>query len=108
MAAQAGSGYTRAGRGGAGNFYDSTTLPDAKDREDAAEKTRLAVNASINKPKAGHAGRGGAGNWAPTTTEHDEGERKRREDLEAKILQDVELGLPMPPKTYQTHDRNVT
>ncbi|TDZ24248.1 hypothetical protein Cob_v003031 [Colletotrichum orbiculare MAFF 240422] len=99
------SGYARAGRGGAGNFHETASLPDAKQQEEAAGKTQAAVNASLarsSRSGGGASGRGGAGNYGESavpgaeTTDED----VRKEALEKKIIEDVEAGLPMPPKTY--------
>ncbi|KAF5501028.1 hypothetical protein CGCS363_v006638 [Colletotrichum siamense] len=98
-----GSAYARAGRGGAGNFYDHSSLPDTKQQEEAAGKTQAAVNASLARSARGATGRGGAGNYGDSTvpgSETAEDEVKRKEALEKKIIEDVEAGLPMPPKTY--------
>ncbi|TQN66858.1 hypothetical protein CSHISOI_08562 [Colletotrichum shisoi] len=98
-------GYARAGRGGAGNFHDASSLPDAKHQEEVAGKTRAAVSASLARSSRGASGRGGAGNYGETSvpggTETAEGEAKRKEALERKIIEDVEAGLPMPPRAYQ-------
>ncbi|KAK2070520.1 hypothetical protein P8C59_005006 [Phyllachora maydis] len=96
--------YARAGRGGAGNYHE----PAAAQRQEAAEAERVkaAVAANQGKPRAGLTGRGGAGNWTDATAQRagDE-EQKKRKDLEAKILQDVQAGLVIPPRTYHQHDR---
>ncbi|KAL2881309.1 hypothetical protein SGCOL_003259 [Colletotrichum sp. CLE4] len=73
-----------------------------KQQEELASKTQAAVNASIARSAArGASGRGGAGNYTGSvpgaeTTE----EVKRKEALEKKIIEDVEAGLPMPPKAF--------
>jgi hypothetical protein len=77
---------------------------DARDREQEAERTQTAVAANP-KPKVGWTGRGGAGNWSDHPGQQEEGERKKKEELEARILRDVEAGLSMPPKTYHSHNR---
>ncbi|KDN60588.1 hypothetical protein CSUB01_02087 [Colletotrichum sublineola] len=98
-------GYARAGRGGAGNFHDPASLPDAKQQEEAAGKTRAAVSASLARSSArGASGRGGAGNYGDASVpggETAEDEAKRKQALERKIIEDVEAGLPMPPRAYQ-------
>ncbi|OHE94656.1 hypothetical protein CORC01_10057 [Colletotrichum orchidophilum] len=97
------SGYVRAGRGGSGNYVDPSSLPGAKQQEELASKTQAAVSASIARSARGASGRGGAGNYTgslPDAEATDE-EVKRKEALEKKIIEDVEAGLPMPPKAYQ-------
>lgn len=94
--------YARAGRGGAGNFYETSTKAQQLETErDVAEKIRVA--AAKQGHKHGLTGRGGMGNWTDTadTQAFDEDEEKRRHDLEAKVLQDVEAGLKMPTPSYQ-------
>jgi hypothetical protein len=82
-------------------------LPDQKEIEEVAEKTRAAVSASSAKPKVALVGRGGVGNWSDSTAEREEEERRMRAELEARIALDVEAGLAMPKKTYHTHDRDM-
>ncbi|KXH66021.1 hypothetical protein CSAL01_09599 [Colletotrichum salicis] len=97
------SGYVRAGRGGSGNYVDPTSLPGTKQQEELASKTQAAVNASIARSAArGASGRGGAGNYTGSVpgAEATEEEVKRKEALEKKIIEDVEAGLPMPPKAF--------
>ncbi|GJC86468.1 hypothetical protein ColLi_09306 [Colletotrichum liriopes] len=87
---------------GAGNFHDASSLPSAKQQEEVAGKTRAAVSASLARSARGASGRGGAGNYGDgageTTAEE---EAKRKQALERKIIEDVEAGLPMPPRAYQ-------
>ena len=92
--------YARAGRGGAGNFLDPSTLPDAKTVEQVAEKTLSAVAASVAKPKAGWSGRGGAGNYSESPSAAQEADQKKKVALEQKVLVDVEAGLAPPPKAH--------
>lgn len=99
------TGYVRAGRGGSGNYVDPTSLPGTKQQEELASKTQAAVNASIARSAArGASGRGGAGNYTgsvvPGAEATEEEEVKRKEALEKKIIEDVEAGLPMPPKAF--------
>ncbi|EFQ27194.1 hypothetical protein CGRA01v4_07446 [Colletotrichum graminicola] len=100
-------GYARVGRGGAGNFHDPSSLPDAKQQEEAADKTRAAVSASLSRSARGASGRGGAGNYGDSSVpgggggETAEDEAERKQALERKIIEDVEAGLPMPPRAYQ-------
>ncbi|CAK7202645.1 hypothetical protein SEUCBS139899_005371 [Sporothrix eucalyptigena] len=111
--------YTRGGRGGAGNFYDSAAV-EAAERDEAIEAARVqattttaATPASIDapavvtpssaRPRPGLSGRGGAGNWAASAAaaaEQEEEQRRKEAAIAAQIEQDVEAGLPMPPKTY--------
>ncbi|KAM0286279.1 hypothetical protein ACHAQH_001009 [Verticillium albo-atrum] len=95
--------YARGGRGGAGNFHDPATLPAAREQEVAADRTRAAVNASIARAaNKGYSGRGGAGNWTSKEAEAAKGEEEVRkvEELERKIVEDVEAGLAMPPRAH--------
>ncbi|KAM0334298.1 hypothetical protein ACHAQA_001321 [Verticillium albo-atrum] len=95
--------YARGGRGGAGNFHDPATLPAAREQEDAADKTRTAVNASLARASnRGYSGRGGAGNWTTKEEAAAKGEEEVRkvEELERKVVEDVEAGLAMPPRAH--------
>jgi hypothetical protein len=67
---------------------------------------RTAVAAAKSKPKTGLSGRGGVGNWTDTTiADGASDDKNKREALEAKIVQDVELGLMPPPRTYHQPER---
>ncbi len=105
-AGQSGPVYNRAGRGGAGNFHDTDTVAEVLEKEEEAQRARAALAASSAKPKAGLSGRGGLGNWTDNSQEAEEDERKKKQAMEARILQDVELGLAMPARTYHVHDRD--
>ena len=73
-------------------------------------RTNAAVSASLAKPRAaGLSGRGGMGNWSDDTAqkEKDEQERRRQQEIEAKIAHDVEASLALPGKTYHQHDREM-
>jgi hypothetical protein len=97
------------GRGGAGNFYDSATAASNQQEKAEAEQINTAVNASLSRDRAGLVGRGGLGNWRDNTTaatQDQESQRKKKEKLEAKILQDVEARLAMPQPTYRQRDRD--
>ncbi len=54
--------------------------------------------------RPGLSGRGGAGNYsvnaAAAEAEAEEDRRRKQAAIEARIQQDVEADLPMPPKTY--------
>ena len=103
-------GYARAGRGGAGNFYGAeAAAADKVDKDAEARKTAAAAAASIAKPRAGLGGRGGAGNWrdAPVNDGAAPGDKARAAAIQARVVQDVEAGLAMPPRTYHQHDRDV-
>lgn len=73
------------------------------------DRTKAAVMAALAKPRAGLSGRGGMGNWSSADDQaaKDEAEKEKQHEIESKITQDVEAGLPMPPKTYHQHDRDV-
>ncbi|KAI1659556.1 hypothetical protein F4813DRAFT_336747 [Daldinia decipiens] len=111
----------RTGRGGAGNFVDVPLLSSSSSIATTAPTTTASTAHASNpqdqphpqspptSPRRGGAlsGRGGAGNW---TSEHGESEpydqeqeRKRREALDAHILQDIRDSLPQPPKIHYMH-----
>ena len=104
--------YVRAGRGGAGNFKDAAVAAASIQRErEEAQRTKAAVAASITKPRVGLGGRGGAGNWTtnePHAAAQREEEQKLVEDLELKVLRDVEAGLAMPAPAYRQAERERT
>lgn len=111
--------YHRAGRGGAGNFHDPTATATAsaetdaidpvavQQREEQIEKIKAAVAAQ--KPRTGGmGGRGGVGNWsnnqsmtAQQLEKQAEEEQKKVQEVELKVLKDVEAGLAMPKPAYQ-------
>lgn len=104
--------YVRSGRGGAGNFAEPPTLAETQAREDLVDRTDAAVSASLaGKPRAGLSGRGGAGNW--TTAEsagagaHADDVQARQAVIEDKVVHEIEASLPLPPKTYHQHDRQM-
>ncbi|KAI1374537.1 hypothetical protein F4677DRAFT_160370 [Hypoxylon crocopeplum] len=117
--------YARTGRGGAGNFVDPTSAPSSSTAAPPTTTTTTTTSPSVpNSPTSTtpnpqpqqqqvppppsrnmHSGRGGAGNWT-TTAEgvyDPEQERKRREALDAHILQDIRDSLPQPPKIHYMH-----
>lgn len=93
--------YVRAGRGGAGNYYDSATKEeqDAADLENA-ERAKTAAVRGIHK--YGMVGRGGAGNWADQASKDavEEDEDRRREAIEAKAAKDVDASLQAPSPVH--------
>ncbi|KAI1144461.1 hypothetical protein F5Y05DRAFT_28051 [Hypoxylon sp. FL0543] len=111
-------GYARTGRGGAGNFVDPASIPSS-----AAEATATAPPSSnpanngpsphqqlpvATAPRSGLSGRGGAGNWEESKGEGEAfydpaQEHKRREALDAGILQDIRESLPPPPRIHYMH-----
>ncbi|CAP68973.1 uncharacterized protein PODANS_7_9310 [Podospora anserina S mat+] len=102
--------YSRGGRGGAGNFYGAAdTAASAKQQSEDAERTKKAVAASIAaRQKTGGTGRGGAGNYgaaaipgADLPTPEDEQRKKlAEEEMEMKVLKEVEDQLGKPPGAY--------
>lgn len=74
-----------------------------------SRRTNTALAAGGAKPsRTGLSGRGGAGNWSESPAQaqqREEEEAKRREDLEAQILQHVDAGLPPPPAAYHHQGR---
>ncbi|KAL8420069.1 hypothetical protein RB594_003010 [Gaeumannomyces avenae] len=104
--------YSRAGRGGAGNFYDGGDAADSAERSAEARKAHALVGASLAQLRSGGlGGRGGAGNWSDSNG-GDGGavppwERPTMDQLQAKIVKDVDAGLAPPPKTYHQSERDV-
>ncbi|KAI2624039.1 hypothetical protein GGS26DRAFT_593558 [Hypomontagnella submonticulosa] len=100
--------YARSGRGGAGNFVDPTNVVQGPASPTPTSPTAGAPKQHQPSRSAGLSGRGGAGNWteqkggegAPYDAEQ---ERKRREALDAHILQDIRDSLPQPPKIHYMH-----
>ncbi|KAI0386087.1 hypothetical protein F5Y04DRAFT_115702 [Hypomontagnella monticulosa] len=98
--------YARSGRGGAGNFVDPTSVVQGPASPTSTSPSTSQPHQSSRN--AGLSGRGGAGNWseqkegegAPYDAEQ---ERKRREALDAHILQDIRDSLPQPPKIHYMH-----
>ncbi|KAK3944643.1 hypothetical protein QBC46DRAFT_373918 [Diplogelasinospora grovesii] len=106
--------YARAGRGGAGNFHDPANIPALGPQEMEKEVAAVAA-AKQHKPSGtGLSGRGGMGNWmggndgsaAEDTRRKEEDEQKMQEEVEMKVLKEVDTGLAMPPRTYHRHDRD--
>ncbi|KAK3948889.1 hypothetical protein QBC32DRAFT_46857 [Pseudoneurospora amorphoporcata] len=128
ITAQTSLGSSRAGgRGGAGNFYDASATDAAaaaqqeEEKEAELEELTRVVTASIQRPNLSGrlSGRGGAGNYsdnAARSAQHrmdPEQQRKMIEDLNARVLQDVEAGLAMPRPAYHAkfelkHERLVS
>lgn len=104
-----GGSYSRGGRGGAGNFYDPALAAESRQMEkQEGERIKAAVDANLAKPRAGLSGRGGMGNWADKsalTAQAEQEEKKKREDIEARIMQDVAAGLAMPAPAYHHQGR---
>jgi hypothetical protein len=97
--------YARAGRGGAGNFKDQVSAAASiKAEREEAERTKAAVAATVGKARVGLSGRGGVGNWSDSATPLgavvQQEEQQKVEDLELKVLKDVEAGLAMPAPAY--------
>ncbi|KAK0623548.1 hypothetical protein B0T14DRAFT_183325 [Immersiella caudata] len=97
--------YARAGRGGAGNFKDqASAAASLRAEREEAERTKAAVAASAGKARVGLSGRGGVGNWSDSATPLgavvQQEEQQKVEDLELKVLKDVEAGLSMPAPAY--------
>jgi len=97
--------YSRGGRGGAGNFKDqASAAASLKLEREEAERTKAAVSANAGKSRVGLSGRGGVGNWSDNATPLgaivQQQEQQKVEDLELKVLKDVESGLAMPAPAY--------
>ncbi|KAI1213226.1 uncharacterized protein F4807DRAFT_410201 [Annulohypoxylon truncatum] len=107
--------YARSGRGGAGNFVDvPPSISATTDASTTSAPSSPGSSTSTPNPqsstqppaRSGLSGRGGAGNWVttdPETAYDPEQERKRREALDAHILQDIRESLPQPPKIHYMH-----
>ncbi|KAK0711089.1 hypothetical protein B0H67DRAFT_646496 [Lasiosphaeris hirsuta] len=106
-AAESAPAYTRAGRGGAGNFKDAATAAASVQLE--REEVLRAQASSTAKPRtAGLSGRGGAGNWNDTTAlggAQQERDQRKVEDLELKVLQDVDAVLAAPAPAYKQAEK---
>lgn len=103
-----GPAYARAGRGGAGNFKEKDAAAASIEAERAeVERTRAAVVASgAGKPRTtALTGRGGAGNYtdgsAPAAAAEQEHQQQKVEDLEMKVLKDVDAVLAAPPAAHK-------
>ncbi|KAI1098984.1 hypothetical protein F4804DRAFT_100074 [Jackrogersella minutella] len=100
--------YARSGRGGAGNFID---VPLSSTNTAAPSSPPGHQQPPPSTARNGHSGRGGAGNWTSPENEEGEGEgaydpaqeRRRREALDAHILEDIRESLPQPPKIHYMH-----
>ncbi|KAI0143538.1 hypothetical protein GGR57DRAFT_348757 [Xylariaceae sp. FL1272] len=95
------TGYARSGRGGAGNFTSTSTLPTTSPATSSALKAAPAARPT-------HTGRGGAGNWASGESEEvqrakAEQEAKRKAALDAGIVQEIRDSLPPPPRIHHLH-----
>lgn len=115
------------GRGGAGNFYDASATDAAaaqqqeEEKEAELEELTRVVTASIQRPNLSGrlSGRGGAGNYSDNAARSaqnrmdPEQQRKMIEDLNERVLQDVEAGLAIPRPAYHAkfevkHERLVS
>ncbi|KAH8176430.1 hypothetical protein LIA77_04848 [Sarocladium implicatum] len=97
--------YARAGRGGAGNFFDPSTAREQQKEEDQAAAN---VKPTVQQSGAGRmalGGRGGAGNYhqKPQEDEHEK-EGGKLKEVERKVMEHVE-GLAKPPKALLAHER---
>lgn len=110
-----GPAYARAGRGGAGNFKEKDAAAASIEAERAeVERTRAAVAATgAGKPRTtALTGRGGAGNYtdgsapAPSAAEQ-EHQQQKVEDLEMKVLKDVDAVLAAPPAAHKAGKEEV-
>ncbi|KHN99596.1 uncharacterized protein MAM_02449 [Metarhizium album ARSEF 1941] len=104
----------RAGRGGAGNYVDTSPLPGADDAGRSMSRQVAAAVASSRRrqPRRAMGGRGGAGNW--TGEEHERRRRRLRgddddddaaEELERKVREAVDKGLKVPEKVHHGRER---
>lgn len=99
--------YARAGRGGAGNFFDPST---AKEQQQEEDKATANVKPAVQQQGAGRmalGGRGGAGNYHQKQEEDatkTEGAKAHLKDMENKVKEQVE-GLAKPPKALLAQDK---
>ncbi|KAI0969212.1 hypothetical protein F4678DRAFT_167953 [Xylaria arbuscula] len=96
--------YARSGRGGAGNFV--TPSSSSSDQQQPPSPPVQQQPSSSAK----HSGRGGAGNWADDGESEEarlakaEQEQRRKEALDAGIVQEIRDSLPLPRRTYHLHE----
>ncbi|KAK5664052.1 hypothetical protein OQA88_266 [Cercophora sp. LCS_1] len=96
------SAYARSGRGGAGNFKDKAeAVASIQAEREEIEKAKATVAAAVKSSVPTHVGRGGAGNWTTETAAQADEDKQKVEDLELKVLKDVEAALEAPKATYQ-------
>lgn len=91
--------YVHSGRGGAGNYTNSSILA-------AATAENVGVNQSLSEskpPETGYYGRGGAGNYRSGEAEKEQEEKtksKVREKAHQQVVNDIEMGLMEPEKAH--------
>ncbi|CAJ2510004.1 Uu.00g059040.m01.CDS01 [Anthostomella pinea] len=117
--------YARSGRGGAGNFIDTTVLPPlttgttnplsmhpvSPSPNSTPNSTTTSTSTStptLTAPaRSVYSGRGGAGNWTSSGDSGEvydaEQERRRKQALDGDILRDIRENLPLPPRIHYTH-----
>ena len=98
------SEYAHSGRGGAGNYTETTTLAEA-----TAQATDVTPALEETKPpQTGYYGRGGAGNYRIGNSESRENDMKAMEAqdrLHQQVVKDVETGLKEPEKAHLGRQR---
>ena len=97
----------RAGRGGAGNYTESSSAA-AEHEQSVAQETAQAVKKHKPSSAGAYAGRGGAGNWkekGKRSEGEDDGETSRLEEMERKAKEVVDQGLKMPEKVVMAKDK---
>lgn len=112
-------GYARAGRGGAGNFYESSQAQEQERAEAEGTSAAEQVASRLKKhyPRGGGSagmslgGRGGAGNYssAAAAQGHDDEQRQAEEgrkgdELKKKVEDAVDKGLRMPGRVHRKRD----
>jgi hypothetical protein len=106
--------YSRAGRGGAGNFADPKTRSEAERQEsETAEQAKARIDTGLLERKTVSLGRGGAGNWSDSASRSApaalvEDEKRKVDAVEARVLQDVEATLKPPAPAYHEPHRNAS
>ena len=94
--------YVRAGRGGAGNFYNANEINDAQPSGEISGGKSIEASSALSTEVAG---RGGAGNYEFATIGNEQQiatervkDQQTRERLKQNIVKDVSEQLAMPQK----------
>ncbi|KYK60164.1 hypothetical protein DCS_01299 [Drechmeria coniospora] len=94
----------RAGRGGAGNFFDPQPPTIGHDRQQQASAVDETVALRRDRQRSAMGGRGGSGNWTTSSTSAEDAVGTAVEDaveaLEKKVKEVVDKGLKMPDQVH--------
>ena len=108
------SAHARVGRGGAGNFVDTTTTTTNPTAQKQQHERKVAdqITAAVKSqpPRVpGLSGRGGAGNWktdaAALEAQRSAEERGKGEELERKVREVVDQGLRLPDQVHHALEK---